>query len=136
VRSSTAILMRRLVVGIAATSNHECNTGVSPRQPAASRPRWTLHGPAWQTEAAARKRPVPALRAEARALAAARAKLPPAGNDLGRARRRFPAVQLASVAARADLLAGARMRFDDGPTQATEGTSNAPGPRGRRRAEL
>jgi hypothetical protein len=69
--------------------------------------------PEWKKEAEASTRPLSEIRDDARALRAQIARLPDGGGELDRRRRRFLDRQLEALGARADLLAGAKMSFDE-----------------------
>jgi hypothetical protein len=72
------------------------------------------YGPAeWRAEAQATSTPLAELRARAEAQIAALGALPAPTEELARLRRRFLARQLAALASRIDLLAGAHMSFDE-----------------------
>ena len=68
----------------------------------------------WRTEAEARKRPLGEIRAEAEALVRAVERLPePKADELFGLRREYLRRQLQSMAARASLLSGVKMTFDE-----------------------
>jgi hypothetical protein len=70
--------------------------------------------PEWQAEAAARKRPLPELRAEAAGLVEGLQAHPPAsGDELVRLRHQYLVRQLQAMLARIDMLSGARLSFDE-----------------------
>ncbi len=69
--------------------------------------------PEWKQEAEAARRPLPEIRAEAASVAAQLEALPDSGGELDRLRRRFLSRQLEALVARADLLLGKKMSFDD-----------------------
>ncbi len=69
--------------------------------------------PEWKKEAEAARRPIPEIRSEAAALTHRLAVLPDPAGELDRQRRRFLARQLEALAARAALLSGVKMRFDE-----------------------
>jgi hypothetical protein len=72
------------------------------------------YGPAeWKKEAEAAIRPLSEIRAEARELREQIARLPEGGGELDRRRRRFLDRQLEALGARADLISGAKMPFDE-----------------------
>jgi hypothetical protein len=69
--------------------------------------------PEWKKEAESKKRPVSQIRSEAGSLAERIQALPDGGGEMERLRRRFLARQLQALAARADLLSGKKMPFDE-----------------------
>jgi hypothetical protein len=69
--------------------------------------------PEWKKEAEAVRRPLSEIRAEAASLAGRIAQLPAGGDEMDRLRRRFLARQLEALAARAGILSGKKMSFDD-----------------------
>jgi hypothetical protein len=69
--------------------------------------------PAWRAEAAAAKRPVAEIRDEARALAQKIASFEAGPSELDRERKRFLIRQLQALEARAELLSGRKMTFDE-----------------------
>ncbi|HYB53158.1 MAG TPA: hypothetical protein VEG84_04760 [Thermoanaerobaculia bacterium] len=69
--------------------------------------------PEWQKEAQAAKRPLLEIRAEAAALAGRVRALPEPGDEMLRRRQRFLSRQLEALVARADLLSGKKMSFDE-----------------------
>ena len=75
-----------------------------------------FYGPEdWRKEAEAQKRPLPQIRAESAALAVRVGRLhPPDGEDeMSSLRRRFLRRQLEALTARADILSGRKMSFDE-----------------------
>ncbi len=68
--------------------------------------------PQWRKDAEAARRPLPEIRSEADALQARIRALPEPGNEPDRQRRRFLARSLEALGARAALLAGETMTFD------------------------
>jgi len=73
-----------------------------------------FYGPEeWKKEAEAQKRPLPQIRAESAALAVRVGRLPDGGDDMGSLRRRFLRRQLEALTARADIVSGRKMSFDE-----------------------
>jgi hypothetical protein len=68
--------------------------------------------PQWRKDAEAARQPLPEIRSEADALRARIRALPEPGDALDRQRRRFLARSLEALGARAALLAGEKMSFD------------------------
>lgn len=70
--------------------------------------------PEWRTEAEAKKRPLPEIRAEAETLIADLQSQPPrAGDEILRLRHQYLVRQLQSMVARIDMLAGKKLTFDE-----------------------
>ncbi|MGH9368780.1 MAG: hypothetical protein ACRD3M_14030, partial [Thermoanaerobaculia bacterium] len=69
--------------------------------------------PEWKSEAEAARRPLSEIRAEAAALSTLVLAMPDSGDERDRQRRRFLGRQLEALAARADLLSGKTMSFDE-----------------------
>ena len=70
--------------------------------------------PEWRTEAEAKKRPLPEIRAEAEKLIANLEAHPPAGTDeLIHLRHQYLLRQLQSMVSRLDMLAGKKLTFDE-----------------------
>jgi hypothetical protein len=69
--------------------------------------------PEWKKEAEASTRPLSEIRDDARALRTQIARLPDGGGEVDSRRRRFLDRQLEALGARADLLSGTKMSFDD-----------------------
>jgi hypothetical protein len=70
--------------------------------------------PEWRTEAEAKKRPLPEIRAEAEALIAGSQAHPPRdGDEILRLRHQYLVRQLQSMVARIDMLAGKKLTFDE-----------------------
>src|SRR5262245_40711688 len=69
--------------------------------------------PEWKKEADAATRPLSEIREEARSLRGRIAGLPDGDGELDRRRRRFLDRQLEALGARADLLSGRKMSFDE-----------------------
>lgn len=70
--------------------------------------------PEWRTEAEARKRPLPEIRAEAGTLIAdLQARPPREGDEIVRLRHQYLVRQLQSMVSRIDMLAGQKLTFDE-----------------------
>ncbi len=70
--------------------------------------------PEWRTEAEARKRPLPEIRAEAETLIAdSQARPPHEGDEILGLRHQYLVRQLQSMVARVDMLAGKKLTFDE-----------------------
>ncbi|HEV8578369.1 MAG TPA: hypothetical protein VGX68_04745 [Thermoanaerobaculia bacterium] len=69
--------------------------------------------PEWRTEAEARKRPLPEIRAEAETLIADLQAHPQSGDEMVRLRYQYLVRQLQSMVSRIDMLAGKKLTFDE-----------------------
>jgi hypothetical protein len=73
-----------------------------------------FYGPEeWRKDAEAQKRPLPQIRAESAALAVRVGRLPDGGDEMNHLRRRFLRRQLEALTARADIVSGRKMSFDE-----------------------
>ncbi|HTO75773.1 MAG TPA: hypothetical protein VMQ61_06820 [Thermoanaerobaculia bacterium] len=73
-----------------------------------------FYGPEeWRKDAEAQKRPLAQIRAESAALAVRVGRLPDGGDEMNHLRRRFLRRQLEALTARADIVSGRKMSFDE-----------------------